>query len=84
MTQPGLRLPRPLLSVLSLFPHVGSRVLAGVRRCAVWWLDELCYKKAMTQGADGLPLLYASFCYLLFGHMYTPRHLLALHFLQLY
>ena len=56
-TQPGLCLPRPLLSVLSLFPQMGSRVLAGVRRCAVWWLDELYYQKAMAQGAEGLPLL---------------------------
>ena len=26
---------------------------AGARRCAVWWLDELYYKKAMMEGAGG-------------------------------
>ena len=52
-TKPGLRPPQPLLSGLSLFPQIGSRVFAGARRCAVWWLDELYYKKAMMEGAGG-------------------------------
>ena len=51
----------------------GGLMSSTIRR--PWW---------RVQG--GLTLLYASFCYLLFGHMYTPRHPLALHFhfLKLY